>query len=185
MFYHAHQYIKKKVNTYQYLPILKYCDSKTFKVLLEAWTCCHSCLVKIFDSKCFNCKKGWDCISWLLNQEIYLLPKMTKRGTGKTIKSFQAEWSLHVKSVKYFLPICNISGDSIEKAPRFRSSPFYLWHGNYFIILHKILLGLVYLKTYSGIGFNCLMRKLRKVWEKSKFISSRRSLYSYDSWNPS
>ena len=44
-----------------------------------------------------------------------------RRGTGKTIKCFRAEWSLHIKSVKYFLPICNVSSDSIEKAPWFTS----------------------------------------------------------------
>ena len=92
-----------------------------------------------------------------------------KKGTGKTIKCFQAEWSLHIKSVKYFLPICNISSDSIEKAPWFRSSPFYLWHGTYFIILHKILLGLVYLKTSSGIGFNGLWCCWKKWGNSGKY----------------
>ena len=76
---------------------------------------------------------------------------------------------LHIKSVKYFLPICNISSDSIEKAPWFRSSPFYLWHGNYFIILHKILLGLVYLKTSSGIGFNGLWCCWKKWGNSGKY----------------
>ena len=43
--------------------------------------------------------------------------------------------------------------------------PFYLWHGTYSIMLHKILLGLVHLKTSSGIEFNGLWLLLTK-WEK-------------------
>ena len=190
-------------NTYkesQYLPIL------TCNFTDVVWPWMWRATLTVIESFClrlehvaipalskfwFNCEKWiieWDCSSWLQNQEICLGHSTSKmgirRGTGKTIKCFQ---DLCILTVKYFLPIYNISSGSLEKAPWFLSSPFLFVAWDLFHNSIKILLGLVHLKTSSGIEFNglwLLLTKMRKVWEESKFISSRRSLYSLDSWNP-
>ena len=131
-----------------------------------------------FDSKCFNCEKWiieWDCSSWLQNQEICLGHSTSKmgirRGTGKTIKCFQ---DLCILTVKYFLPIYNISSGSLEKAPWFQSSPFLFVAWDLFHNSIKILLGLVHLKTSSGIEFkvcDCCWQKWEK-YEKNLNLSA-------------
>ena len=192
----------KKVNIYQYLPILMYCDLECegqhlLLLNLFAWGLnmlpflpCQKTVKKdgIAVLDCWT-KKYIACQRCLghSNSKIDI-----RRGTGKTIKCFRAEWSCILNQWNISFQSATSAVIALRRHPgsQAESSPFYLWHGTYSILLHKILFGLVYLKTSSGIGFNGLwlllkkMRKLRKVWEKSKFISSRRSLYSMESWNP-
>ena len=70
-------------NTYkesQYLPILINTDVLWPRMWRAALTVAESFCLRLehvaIPPLSKNCKKGWDCSSWLLNQEIYLLQKM-------------------------------------------------------------------------------------------------------------